>query len=212
MVAVIGHMNSGVSIPAAKIYSDAGIAEISPSTTHPAYTQKGFKTTSVSWRPMRCRVRGSRVTRSRRCTRRKSSWWTTPALTGAASLTSSSRPCRRGRQDRGPVSHDREGAQLQGDPHKDQAHPAGRRHVQRHGRDVRPVCEGSGGGHQGEDSGGRRRMHGRARATRCRTSCARRQGPRLRNWTRVRTSRRNTRRTFTSQFRFTRLTCTTRCI
>jgi branched-chain amino acid transport system substrate-binding protein len=45
VVAVIGHMNSGVSIPASKIYSDAGIAEISPSTTNPAYTQQGFKTT-----------------------------------------------------------------------------------------------------------------------------------------------------------------------
>ncbi|SAK50980.1 extracellular ligand-binding receptor [Caballeronia hypogeia] len=45
VVAVIGHMNSGVSIPASKIYSDAGIAEISPSTTNPAYTQQGYKTT-----------------------------------------------------------------------------------------------------------------------------------------------------------------------
>jgi branched-chain amino acid transport system substrate-binding protein len=45
VVAVIGHMNSGVSIPASKIYSDAGIAQISPSTTNPAYTQQGYKTT-----------------------------------------------------------------------------------------------------------------------------------------------------------------------
>ncbi|WP_250450550.1 branched-chain amino acid ABC transporter substrate-binding protein [Caballeronia sp. ATUFL_M2_KS44] len=45
VVAVIGHMNSGVSIPASKIYSDAGIAEISPSTTNPQYTKQGYKTT-----------------------------------------------------------------------------------------------------------------------------------------------------------------------
>ncbi|SAL15595.1 extracellular ligand-binding receptor [Caballeronia peredens] len=45
VVAVIGHMNSGVSIPASKIYSDAGIAQISPSTTNPDYTKQGFKTT-----------------------------------------------------------------------------------------------------------------------------------------------------------------------
>lgn len=45
VVAVIGHMNSGVSIPASKIYSDAGIAQISPSTTNPEYTKQGFKTT-----------------------------------------------------------------------------------------------------------------------------------------------------------------------
>ena len=45
VVAVVGHLNSGVSIPAAKIYSDAGIVQISPSSTNPAYTQQGFKTT-----------------------------------------------------------------------------------------------------------------------------------------------------------------------
>ncbi len=41
---VIGHLNSGTSIPAAKIYSDNGIAQISPSATAVAYTQQGFNT------------------------------------------------------------------------------------------------------------------------------------------------------------------------
>jgi branched-chain amino acid transport system substrate-binding protein len=41
---VIGHMNSGTTIPASKIYSDAGIPQISPSATNPKYTQQGFKT------------------------------------------------------------------------------------------------------------------------------------------------------------------------
>jgi branched-chain amino acid transport system substrate-binding protein len=41
---VIGHLNSGTTIPAAKIYSDNGIAQISPSATAVAYTQQGFKT------------------------------------------------------------------------------------------------------------------------------------------------------------------------
>ncbi|MXN79352.1 ABC transporter substrate-binding protein [Burkholderia sp. 4701] len=45
VVAVIGHLNSGTSIPASKIYSDAGIVQISPSATNPVYTQQGFKTT-----------------------------------------------------------------------------------------------------------------------------------------------------------------------
>ena len=42
---VIGHLNSGTSIPASKIYSDAGIPQISPSATNPRYTRQGFKTT-----------------------------------------------------------------------------------------------------------------------------------------------------------------------
>lgn len=42
--AVVGHMNSGASIPASKIYSDAGIPQVSPSATAVAYTAQGFKT------------------------------------------------------------------------------------------------------------------------------------------------------------------------
>ena len=40
---VIGHLNSGTSIPASKIYSDAGIPQISPSATNPKYTQPGLQ-------------------------------------------------------------------------------------------------------------------------------------------------------------------------
>ena len=42
---VIGHLNSGTSIPASKIYYDAGIPEISPATTQTKYTQQNFNTT-----------------------------------------------------------------------------------------------------------------------------------------------------------------------
>src|SRR5215813_13771849 len=41
---VIGHLNSGTTIPASKIYNDAGIPQISPSATNPKYTQQGFNT------------------------------------------------------------------------------------------------------------------------------------------------------------------------
>jgi branched-chain amino acid transport system substrate-binding protein len=44
VVAVVGHLNSGVTIPASKIYSDAGIVQISPSSTNPEYTKQGYKT------------------------------------------------------------------------------------------------------------------------------------------------------------------------
>ncbi|HDS1733489.1 TPA: branched-chain amino acid ABC transporter substrate-binding protein [Pseudomonas putida] len=39
---VIGHYNSGTSIPASKIYAAAGIPQISPSATNPALTQQGI--------------------------------------------------------------------------------------------------------------------------------------------------------------------------
>ena len=41
---VIGHFNSGTTIPAAKIYSDNGIPQISPSATAVSFTNQGFKT------------------------------------------------------------------------------------------------------------------------------------------------------------------------
>jgi len=42
---VVGHLNSGTSIPASKIYSDAGVPQVSPSATNPKYTRQGYKTT-----------------------------------------------------------------------------------------------------------------------------------------------------------------------
>lgn len=44
VVAVVGHLNSGTTIPASKIYHDAGIAQVSPSATNVTYTHQGFKT------------------------------------------------------------------------------------------------------------------------------------------------------------------------
>jgi branched-chain amino acid transport system substrate-binding protein len=41
---VVGHLNSGTTVPASKIYSAAGIPQISPAATTPVYTQQGFRT------------------------------------------------------------------------------------------------------------------------------------------------------------------------
>lgn len=41
---VIGHLNSGTTIPASKIYFDAGVPQISPSATNPRYTRQGYNT------------------------------------------------------------------------------------------------------------------------------------------------------------------------
>ncbi|MDM0005850.1 branched-chain amino acid ABC transporter substrate-binding protein [Variovorax sp. J22G73] len=41
---VVGHMNSGTAIPAAKIYSDCDLPNLTPSATNPKLTQSGYKT------------------------------------------------------------------------------------------------------------------------------------------------------------------------
>ena len=45
VVALVGHLNSGTTIPASKLYSDAGLSHISPSATAVKLTEQGFKTT-----------------------------------------------------------------------------------------------------------------------------------------------------------------------
>ena len=42
---VVGHLNSGTTIPASRIYNDAGLPQISPSATNPKYTRQGYDTT-----------------------------------------------------------------------------------------------------------------------------------------------------------------------
>jgi len=42
LVGVMGHLNSGVSIPASKVYADKKIVMVSPASTNPALTQQGL--------------------------------------------------------------------------------------------------------------------------------------------------------------------------
>jgi branched-chain amino acid transport system substrate-binding protein len=42
---VVGHLNSGTTIPASSVYNQCGIPHITPSATNPKLTQQGFKTT-----------------------------------------------------------------------------------------------------------------------------------------------------------------------
>ena len=45
VAAVVGHLNSGVTIPASEIYNKAGIPVISGSATNPTLTERGLKNT-----------------------------------------------------------------------------------------------------------------------------------------------------------------------
>jgi branched-chain amino acid transport system substrate-binding protein len=44
VVGVVGHLNSGVSIPASTVYANNGLVQVSPSSTNPDYTLKSSKT------------------------------------------------------------------------------------------------------------------------------------------------------------------------
>jgi branched-chain amino acid transport system substrate-binding protein len=45
VVGVVGHVNSGASIPASRIYSEASVAQVSPGSTAVKYTRQGYRTT-----------------------------------------------------------------------------------------------------------------------------------------------------------------------
>jgi len=40
---IVGHLNSGTTIPAARVYNDAGIPQVAPAATNPQYTRAGYK-------------------------------------------------------------------------------------------------------------------------------------------------------------------------
>jgi len=42
---VVGHLNSGTTIPASAVYNQCGIPHVTPSATNPKLTQQGYKTT-----------------------------------------------------------------------------------------------------------------------------------------------------------------------
>jgi branched-chain amino acid transport system substrate-binding protein len=39
---VVGHFNSGVSIPASEVYSENGVLQMTPASTNPQFTERGF--------------------------------------------------------------------------------------------------------------------------------------------------------------------------
>ena len=70
---VVGHLNSGTSIPASPIYNDAGIPVISGSATNPKLTEQGFKTQFRVVGARRPAGPGDRELPRRE--RRSRSWW-----------------------------------------------------------------------------------------------------------------------------------------
>ncbi len=42
VVGVIGHLNSGCTIPASRVYNDGKVIQITPGSTNPQYTEQGF--------------------------------------------------------------------------------------------------------------------------------------------------------------------------
>jgi branched-chain amino acid transport system substrate-binding protein len=65
---VIGHYNSGVTIPASDVYQENGILEITPSSTNPTITERGmwniFATINRARSPALISLRISRTRRS----------------------------------------------------------------------------------------------------------------------------------------------------
>jgi len=57
---VVGHYNSGVSIPASEVYQENGILQITPASTNPKFTERSMWNTFRVCGPRRSAGRGSR--------------------------------------------------------------------------------------------------------------------------------------------------------
>ena len=161
---VIGHLNSGTTIPASKIYSDAGIPQISPSATNPKYTRQGYKTTF--------RVVADDTQLGG--TLGKYAVGTMGAKTvaviddrtaygqGVAEEFEKGVEAAGGKVVSTPVHH-RQGHRLHRHPDRHQGQEARRRLLRRHGRRGRPdAAPDEAARHQGQVHGRRRHLHRRA--------------------------------------------------
>lgn len=94
VAAVVGHLNSGVTIPASEIYNKAGIPVISGSATNPTLTERGLKT--VFRTVGRDDQQGPAIAAyiADELKGKKVAWMTTRPRTAKASRTKSRRPSR----------------------------------------------------------------------------------------------------------------------
>src|SRR5438128_9794605 len=49
IMAVIGHLNSGVAIPSSEVYKEVGVVMISPANTNPVVTDRGYPNINRVW-------------------------------------------------------------------------------------------------------------------------------------------------------------------
>ena len=119
VAAVIGHLNSGVTIPASEIYAKAGIPVISGSATNPdAHRARPEGRLPHRRAATTSRARRSPPTSRASSRRRRSRSSTTRPRTARASPPRSRSRCKAAKVDgRRARAHDRQGNRLQGDPH-----------------------------------------------------------------------------------------------
>jgi branched-chain amino acid transport system substrate-binding protein len=200
VAAVIGHLNSGVSIPASEIYSKAGIPMISGSATNPTLTERGMKTVfrTVGRDDQQGPAIASYVAKELKGKKSRSSTTRPRTAKGIANEVEKTLKGRQG-LDRRARAHHRQGNRLQGDPHQDQGEESRRRLPRRHGRDRRPDAQaGARARHQGHVRVRRRRVHrrdGQARGRR-----GRRHGAARRRACRAKPQPRSSSRPFTAKY------------
>ena len=139
---VVGHLNSGTTIPASAVYNQAGIPMISGSATNPQLTEQGFKNVVPRRRPRRPAGSGDRQlprrpvqAEDRRRHRRRHRLRRRPRQR--------SREDAQGGRRQGAAAREghRQDHRLEGGPDQDQGQEARRGVLRRHGRHRRPAAE-----------------------------------------------------------------------
>ena len=163
VAAVVGHLNSGVTIPASEIYTKAGIPVISGSATNPTLTERGLKGVfrtvgrdDQQGPAIAAYIAGELKGKKVAIVDDKTAYGEGLANEVEKALKAAKVNDRRAR------AHHRQGNRLQGHPHQDQGQEPRRRLPRRHGRHRRPDAQaGPRAGHQGRLRVRRRRLHRR---------------------------------------------------
>ena len=148
---VVGHLNSGVTIPASAVYNQAGIPMISGSATNPKLTEQGFKTIfrtvgrdDQQGPAIAAYLAGELKVKKVAIADDATAYGEGLANEVEKTLKARRRPGRRAREDH------RQGDRLQGDPDQDEGQEPRRRLLRRHGRHRRPDAQaGARTRHQG---------------------------------------------------------------
>ena len=175
---VVGHLNSGTTIPASKIYNACGMPEITPSATNPALTQAGLQQRLPPAGQRQRAGLGPGAVRRRRPQAQAHRRHRRPHGLRPGRRRSVQEGRGRARhRDRQRAVHERQGHRLHVDPDGHQVEEPGRHLLRRHGPASRPDAAPDRDAGHGQRQVLRRRRHLHREADR---AGRRRQDPRQR--------------------------------
>ena len=157
---VVGHLNSGTTIPASKVYNDCGIPHVTGAATNPNLTKPGYKTTYRIIANDNALGAGLALYAADTLKLKKVAIIDDRTAYGQGVAEVFKKTAQvQGHAGRGRAVHHRQGHRLHGDPDRHQVQEPRRHLLRRHGRASRPDAAPDGAAGHGQRQVLRRRRH-----------------------------------------------------